>query len=130
MRMGESQIEWTPVEWMCCHFPYDEGRSETHGVDEIVEQLQAHIDTVTEADTSALGKALHVAHILVTMQGQDGGWPRTLNLRTGMAVGGERTVAPVAMLRRMNAMLGSTEFDMAIFFADSGGKRRLYTAPG
>jgi hypothetical protein len=77
----------------------------------IVHTLQVHLNQVTEADTTALGRALHVGHILTTMQSNEGNWPALLNVRTGEWIGNERSRAPIPLFERMTAMLGTTEFD-------------------
>ena len=77
----------------------------------IIDTLQAHINTVTEADTTALGRALHVGHMLTVMQSETGDWPAILNVRTGEWIGDERSLEPVPLFQRMTDMLGTTEFD-------------------
>ncbi len=73
--------------------------------------LQRHLDTVTDADTTALGRALHVGHLLTIMQSPEGDWPELFNARTGEWIGEKRTLAPAPLFDRMNRMLQSTEFD-------------------
>jgi hypothetical protein len=107
-------IIWSPPEWACCCFPLPEPNAEVLSMDYIVGALQVHLNKVTEADTTALGRALHVGHILTTMQSRDGDWPAILNVRTGEWVGAERSLAPVPLFERMTAMLNTTEFDHVI----------------
>ncbi len=84
-------------------------------------ELDRHIAHITEADSTPLGAAMHVAHMLVTMQGPDGLWPQSLNLRTGQAIGQGRSAAPISLMRRLNRLLYSTEFDPAIRQAEASG---------
>jgi hypothetical protein len=74
-------------------------------------------DTVTDADSIALGPAMHVAHMLVMRQGADGLWPAALNARTGLPTTCERSAAPIELYIRLNAMLDTTEFDHVLKFA-------------
>lgn len=113
--------DWSPPEWSCNCFPLSAPDAETIELDWLVQTLNALADTVTEADTAPLGKVLHVAHILKTMQGSDGKWPHCFNARTGDATDNTRSTEPLALFRRLNAMLQSTEFDSAIRFAEAGG---------
>ena len=112
---------WSPPEWVCCCFPLLREDATLLTMDWLIPTLNAHIDTVTEYDTVALGQALHVAHILVTMQGADGRWPAAFDAQTGEEIGEERTFAPIPLFCRMNAMLNSTEFDSACMLAEAGG---------
>ena len=86
----------------------------------MIDSLTVLVDSITEADTTALGAALHVAHILKTMQGGDGAWPAAFNARTGETVGAERTVAPAPLFRRLNRILHSSEFEESCIFAEAG----------
>jgi hypothetical protein len=110
---------WTPPSWVCCCFPQPEPEVETVSLDYIMTALQQHTAQITEADSTALGAAMHVAHILVTLQGADGLWPARLNLRTGRGVGDGRSAAPVPLMRRLNQLLYSTEFDHSIDRAET-----------
>lgn len=89
----------------------------------VVGALNLLLDSVTEADTTALGAVLHIAHLLKTYQGVDGRWPATLNLRTCQSVGAARTFAPVPLFHRLNACLDSTEFESACDYAIEKGYR-------
>jgi len=117
---ARSPSAWTPPEWVCCGFPLTEANAEVVNLEEVMTTLGGLVDTVTEADTGPLGAVLHVAHILVTLQGEDGRWPAVLNLRTGGAVGRERSSAPIPLFRRLNALLRSTEFAHACRLAEAG----------
>lgn len=119
--MEQTIGHWSPPEWAKNCFPLPEEDAEVLTLSWLIPTLHAHIDTVTDADTTALGQALHVGHILVTMQGADGRWPALFNARTGETIGDERTFAPVPLFRRMNALLDSTEFDSACGRAQAGG---------
>ena len=123
--MGVVHTLWAPPEWDCNCFPLPSEETEILTMEYVVSTLQSHIDTVTEADTTALGRALHVGHMLTLMQGADGQWPETFNARTGEPIGVGRTLAPVPLFRRMNAMLDSTEFDHTCEFAEAGGLRAV-----
>lgn len=90
-------------------------------LDWLVATLHAVLDTVTEADTCPLSRALHVAHMLVPRQGADGRWSTAYNACTGEEIGEERSFALVPLFRRMNAMLGTTEFDSSCSRAEAGG---------
>jgi hypothetical protein len=109
----------TPPEWVCNGFPRTEENAEVTALEDLIATLNALVDTVTEADSSALGTVLHVAHILVTLQGEDGRWPAVLNLRTGKPVGAQRSCAPVPLFHRLNALLRSTEFVRACRLAEN-----------
>jgi len=107
----DREIIWAPPEWACPCFPIPEHGTEVLSMEYIIGALQDHLNKVTEADTTALGRALHVGHILVTMQSDEGDWPALLNVRTGAWIGEERSLTPVPLFKRMTAMLNSTEFD-------------------
>ncbi len=90
-------------------------------MDTLLAACHAYVDTATEADTTAICKVLHVAHLLMTLQGADGQWPDTLNARTGAIQGAGRTTEPVALLRRLDALLHASEFKTVCAVADAGG---------
>jgi len=114
-------LAWSPPEWTCNCFPLPEEGAEILRMEWLVATLQAHIDTITEWDSVALGQALHVGHMLKTMQGPDGKWAAVFNARTGETIGTERSVAPLPMFQRMNALLNSMEFDSALDYAEQQG---------
>ncbi len=111
---------WTSADWCCTCFPLPDPDTEVVEMDTIVSALFQHASRITEADRTALGPAMHVAHILVTRQGADGLWPARLNLRTGYAVGEKRSAAPIRLMRWLNQLLFSTEFGPTIRHAASG----------
>jgi hypothetical protein len=101
---------WSPPEWLYPYFPLTGPEDECLSMETIVAVLHARIDTITENDTSPLGSVLHVAHLLKSEQGTDGRWPEIVNARTGQAVGAGRTIVPVSVLRRLDALHNSSEF--------------------
>lgn len=105
---------WTSADWCCTCFPLPAPDVEITEMEAIVTALFEHASRITEADRTALGPAMHVAHILVTRQEADGLWPARLNLRTGDAVGEERSAAPIRLMRWLNQLLFSTEFDLTL----------------
>ena len=113
-------VDWTPPEWVCNCFPQTEPEQTEVALNDLIAVAEAHLDTVTEADVTARSEMTHVAHILVTLQDRDGLWPDRLNLRTGKGLTAGRSAAPVALFRRLNAMLDSTEFDPACRWAEAG----------
>lgn len=108
-----------PPEWFYSGMPLTGPGEEIVTLETALQVLHAQADRVTESDTSPLGGVLHVAHLLKSEQGTDGQWPEAVNARTGRAVGNGRTIAPVTLLRRLNAMLNSTEFEAACEEAES-----------
>lgn len=86
----------------------------------IVAALQSEVDACKEWETTSLGRVLHVAHLLVTLQGKDGLWSGTINLRTGEDVDDTRSNAPLPLFRRLNALLDSSEFDFSLRRAEAG----------
>ncbi len=112
-------MEWTSPEWACPNFPVSFEGQEDVSIEAILADMNDLLDTVTEADTSARSKVLHVAHILVTLQEADGHWAAMRNLRTGEPIGTARTNVPVAVFMRLGKMLQSSEFDHAIERANS-----------
>src|ERR1700722_9688212 len=80
---NEEIVDWSPPEWFCNCFPLTEADQTWVTLRELIAVLHRHADTASEADTTALQAVLHVAHILVTLQGADGLWPESLDLRTG-----------------------------------------------
>jgi hypothetical protein len=110
---------WTPPSWVLNCFPRPTAETEVVSLEYIIAALDRHTSTITDADSTPLGAAMHVAHMLVTLQGADGLWPAQLNLRTGRAGNEMRSSAPVPLMRRLNALLYSTEFDPAISRADA-----------
>lgn len=119
--MSQAPTDWSPLGWGCALFPLPGPDVEIVTMDFIVAALNAQADLITEADSTALGPALHVAHILKTWQGADGRWPDRVNLRTGQVVGEGRSLAPLALFRRLGDLLNSSEFDRACAFAEAGG---------
>lgn len=115
-----------PPDWFYSGMPLTEPGGEIVTLETALQVLHAQADRVTESDTSPLGGVLHVAHLLKSEQGADGQWPDTLNARTGRAVGSGRTAAPVTLLRRLNALLKSSEFEAACEEAESA----RHTLPG
>ena len=112
--MCNTQLKWAPDDWKLAHFPLSDSDCEIINMEAMVESLLAHIQGVTEADTTPLCQTLHTAHMLRTLQGDDGRWPCSLNARTGKTLTEERTSSPVRLFRRLNDALNSTEFDSAI----------------
>jgi hypothetical protein len=121
---------WAPPNWACNCFPLPSAGVEVVSLDYIMTALDRHIASITEADSTALGAAMHVAHILVTLQGADGLWPARLNLRTGRGVGEARSAGPLPLMRRLNALLYSTEYDPAIRRAEAAVARPLQNNDG
>lgn len=107
-------VNWTPPEWVCNCFPLSEEGQTVISMEALTATLHSLADAVTEADTSTLQAALHVGHILVTLQGRDGLWPEILELPTGKAGSDGRSSAPLSLFQRFNGMLGTTEFDASI----------------
>jgi hypothetical protein len=105
------EILWSPYHWSCNCFPLPAEDAEILDLQWVIDVLQKHVDTCTEWDTTALGRALHVGHLLTLMQAPDGTWPAIINGRTGDAIGEARTLAPIPLFQRMGRMLQSTEFD-------------------
>ncbi len=112
---------WSDIDWYCCNFPLQRDGETSLPLDWLIGTLQSLLDQVTEEDTTLRSAVLHVAHILTTLQGSDGKWPAMLNARTGKAMGGDRTFAPIPLFERLNRMLDSSEFDHAILFARTEG---------
>lgn len=110
-RLTVEQLAWSPPEWSLNGFPLETPGQETVHLENVVSTLLALADSVTEADSTALGPAMHVGHILTTRQGSDGQWPETLNCRTGFEVGEGRTLAPLKLFQRLTLLLETTEFD-------------------
>ena len=108
------QVPFAPPEWTCCGFPLRESGEETIALEEALTILHRLADTITEADSTALGPAMHVAHMLVRRIGPDGRWPAHLNARTGEFLGEERTDAPRDLYRRLSILLATTEFDQIL----------------
>ncbi len=88
----------------------------------LVEHLEYMVRLATDADYTPMQRALHPAHILVTLQGADGSWPARINLMTGEALATERTITPVRLFRLLQQRLSSSEFSVAITHAESLGK--------
>ena len=112
--------DWTPPEWVCNRFPMPTPETEEVTLDYVIVAAQAEVDACTKWDTTPLGRVLHVAHMLVSHQGSDGLWAATWNLRTGEEIGVERSSAPLALFRRLNDVLGSSEFDFALRRGEAG----------
>lgn len=115
-----SVVVWAPPEWACNSFPMEAPSQQEMEMERLVAILNALLDTSCEADYTPLQKVLHVAHILVTMQGPDGLWPAKFHLKTGNPLTCERTHAPVALFKRLNSLLSTTEFNRAIWYATEG----------
>jgi hypothetical protein len=118
-RRDYPDICWSPPDWACSLFPLIGPQVEIVPLAYVVAVLHARIAAATESDTSPLGGVLHVAHLFKSQQGRDGTWPETLNARTGEAVGAGRTIAPVSVFRRLNALLNTTEFEAVCELAEA-----------
>ena len=110
-------IEWAPPEWTLCGFPLEASGREPIHLERALRTLHRLADTITDADSTALGPAMHVAHMLVSRQGRDGRWPALLNARTGETLGEERSDVPLRLYERLGDILRTTEFDHVIDFA-------------
>ncbi len=111
---------WTPPEWVYNCFPVPAPDVEVVTLDYVVAAMQAEADSCTEWDGNPLGRVLHVAHMLVSHQGADGQWAAEFNLRTGEAIGTERSSAPLPLFRRLNEILDSSEFDFSLRRGEAG----------
>lgn len=109
--MKVEDINWSPPEWAFTCFPLDGPDRETIDLDEVIKVLHLLADTTTIYDTTALGPAMHVCHMLSTRQGIDGEWHRWLNAKTGQPINDERTFEPLTLFRRLTEALDTTEFD-------------------
>jgi hypothetical protein len=112
--------DWTPPEWVYNRFPMPASETEEVTLDYVIAAMQAEVEICTEWDSTPLGRVLHVAHMLVSHQGDDGLWAATFNLRTGDEVGIERSSAPLPLLRRLNSILDSSEFDFTLRRGEAG----------
>ena len=111
---------WTSPDWVYSCFPMPTPETEVVTLDYVIVAMNAETDSCTEWDGSPLGRVLHVAHMLVSHQGADGLWPAAFNMRTGNAVGGERSSAPLPLMRRLNDILDSSEFDFSLRCGEAG----------
>lgn len=127
--MSSEVCAWSPRDWVCSLFPLPVPGVEVLALELLVRRLERMVDSCTEADYTDLHRALHVAHLLVARQGEDGGWPAVLNVRTGEAVGSAVSRAPVRLFRRLNTRLKSTEFDCACERAEEGDRCRVRQLP-
>ncbi len=112
-------VYWTPANWICSFFPRPTDDASSAQTTWIIEQLEYLVSLATDADYTPMQRALHPAHILVTLQGKDGAWPEVLNLLTGEPVTSERTREPARLFRKLNARLASSEFAVAIAHAEA-----------
>ncbi len=110
---------WSPPEWACCSFPLPEASPVCLEMPWLLEALNQLIEARTDADTTPLQRALHVAHMLVTMQGTDGAWPVRFCPRTGKQAGNGRTYAPALLMKQLKLVLQSTEFTVAVQHAEA-----------
>ena len=123
-RPGALQVDdiaWAPPEWTLCGFPLEAPGAEVVHIGRAVDTLCRLADTVTDSDSTALGPAMHVAHMLVGRQGGDGRWPATLNGRTGEGCDSARTDRPLELYRRLTELLQTTEFEHIVRFAEERG---------
>lgn len=86
-------------------------------MERLVMILHKLLDFTTDEDYTPLQKVLHVAHILVTMQGTDGLWPAEFDLQTATSLTPQRSDAPLPLFERLNSMLGSSEFEHSLNYA-------------
>ena len=117
-RLRIDHIAWAPPEWACCGFPLEAPGQAVVCMETALAVLHGLADTITDADSTALGPAMHVAHMLVSRQGTDGMWPASLNACTGEVLNDERTAAPIRLYRRLTDLLRTTEFDHVVAFAE------------
>jgi hypothetical protein len=111
---------WTPPEWVYNRFPMSSLETEAVTLDYVIAAMQVETDSCTEWDSTPLGRVLHVAHMLVSHQGDDGLWASVFNLCTGEEIGVERSSAPLPLLHRLNSILDSSEFDFALRRGEAG----------
>ncbi len=119
MPRPDEQLYWTPIEWRCGSFPRPDEETEYADMNWLVERLESLVQMTTEADYTPMQRALHPAHILVTLQGSDGQWPAQINMVTGEALTPTRTSLPVRLFRMLRERLSSSEFSVAIAHAES-----------
>jgi len=105
---------WAPPEWTLCGFPLTGPDIAEVRLDTVTAVLLQLAATISEADSVALGPAMHVAHMLVTRQGIDGRWPARLDARTGAALSNARTYAPIALFECLAEALQTSEFDRVL----------------
>ncbi|HLI49582.1 MAG TPA: hypothetical protein VKV18_12965 [Chthonomonas sp.] len=115
-------VSWAPPEWFCNSFPLEAPDQRVMTMERLIALLQALLDLTSEADYTPLQKVLHVSHILVTMQGDDGLWPAEFDLITAAPLSDKRSDAPLALFQRLNTMLASCEFEHSLRCAQA--KRR------
>jgi hypothetical protein len=111
-------VRLSPADWRFHRFPLSEEGGEEIEIEEVVRLgLEALDQAARTGDRTPMGPIPHWAHLLVCEQGETGDWPKRINVRTGEAVGKERTKGPARLLSRLGAFLGSSEFDQAVQFA-------------
>lgn len=107
----------SPVEWAFFAFPIPEEGCSTVSTEWLIGSLLEILDLVTEADTTLLQRVLHVAHILVTLQGVDRLWPDVIDLLNGCGVGESRSLEPTKLFVILKELLATTEFDLVLHSA-------------
>jgi hypothetical protein len=104
-----------PLDWAYANFPLQGDREETLSLEWLVNLAHQLIDLAEQTGNEAhFGPVLHWAHILKSGQGPDGDWPVCVNARTGASVGAARTRKPAELLARLDALLDSSEFEVAV----------------
>ncbi|CEK13121.1 hypothetical protein [Chthonomonas calidirosea] len=117
-------VSWAPPEWFCNSFPLEAPDQRIMTMERLVFLLQTLLDATSEENYTPLQKVLHVAHILVTMQGNDGLWPSEFDLVTAAPLSPKRSDAPLPLFQRLNAMLASSEFEHSLRYAQEKSRDR------
>lgn len=109
-----------PPEWFYSLAPLDDG-AEDLDIDCLIAKLDARIAAHLRGEEIDIARALHVCHVLKAEQGEDGRWAAVVNARTGEAIGSARTLSPVPLFKILNKLLDSSEFELAVMYAERGG---------
>ncbi|MEP6756613.1 MAG: hypothetical protein ABJA67_13995 [Chthonomonadales bacterium] len=110
----------SPPEWLYNGFPLTTDGDESLDLQLALQVCHQLVSATTQIDYTPLGRALHMAHMLVGLQGPIGDWPASWNGRTGEPIGDDRTHEPVTLFRELRQILQSTEFDHVISRAEAG----------
>jgi hypothetical protein len=104
-----------PPDWIWSLFPLVGGDTETVNIESVVHRAMELVNEAAHTgDHAPIGPVMHWAHIFKSEQGTNGDWPAKVNGRTGEAVSAVRTVAPAALMARLDALLESSEYVISI----------------
>ena len=118
--MNPNDYTYSPPEWLYNGFPLHNEDDDSIDLNLALIVCRELLAATTDSDFTPLGRALHIAHSLVTLQSEQGDWPIRWHGKTGEPIGPETSCEPLALFRQLKDRLKTTEFDRVIARAEAG----------